>query len=429
MPGTLVAKCPSTITRPRLSFFTPASSRPSPSVKGTRPMATSTTSASMVSRRAAGRRLDRGFQLLAGGIDAGDLRRQLERDALLFEQALEALARHRGRCRARCGRGIRPPSPARRAAATPSRARARSRRRRPRAGLSGTLPSASAPVDDTMRFSSISMPLSRVTSEPVAMTMFLVSSVCALPSAPLTSTLPGPAMRPTPRTASTLFFLSRKSTPLTLPSTPSSLNFIIAPRSSDGLPTLMPIFGERVPGLLEQLGRMQQRLRRDAADIQAGAAEGLVLLHHRGLQAELRRADRADIAAGAGADDHKVVARIGHRIHYLHRHVCRLSSRAQWSGDIARSKEGRQSSDDAAQPYIGIGCCRSLARDRAGRCRGQCAAQSRTSLGCRIADAYGKAFDAWVAKHRPTTAIAAVRRQRRRPCSSRVTTPIRTRRR
>ena len=43
---------------------------------------------------------------------------------------------------------------------------------------SGTLSSASAPVDDTMRFSSISMPCRRATSEPVAMTMDLVSSVC-----------------------------------------------------------------------------------------------------------------------------------------------------------------------------------------------------------------------------------------------------------
>ena len=63
---------------------------------------------------------------------------------------------------------------------------------------SGTLSSASAPVDDTMRFSSISMPLSLATSEPVAITMDLVSSVCVLPSAPLTSTLPGAAMRPAP---------------------------------------------------------------------------------------------------------------------------------------------------------------------------------------------------------------------------------------
>ena len=44
----------------------------------------------------------------------------------------------------------------------------------------GTVVSSSAPVDDTIRFSSMSMPLSRATSEPVAMTMFLVSSVCGL---------------------------------------------------------------------------------------------------------------------------------------------------------------------------------------------------------------------------------------------------------
>src|SRR4029078_1460288 len=49
MPGTLVAKCASTMTRPRLSFFTPTSSSPSPSVNGTRPIATSTTSVSMAS--------------------------------------------------------------------------------------------------------------------------------------------------------------------------------------------------------------------------------------------------------------------------------------------------------------------------------------------------------------------------------------------
>ena len=65
--------------------------------------------------------------------------------------------------------------------------------------------------------------------------------------------------------------------------------------------------GERVAGLVEQLGRVQQRLRRDAADIEAGAAEGRVLLDHRDLHAELRRADGADIAAGAGADDDEVV--------------------------------------------------------------------------------------------------------------------------
>ena len=75
----------------------------------------------------------------------------------------------------------------------------------------------------------------------------------------------------------------------------------------------MPILAKRVPGLLEQLGGVQQRLRRDAADVEAGAAEGRALLDHRDLHAELRRADRADIAAGAGADDDEIV---GHGVSF-----------------------------------------------------------------------------------------------------------------
>ena len=68
---------------------------------------------------------------------------------------------------------------------------------------------SSAPVEDTMRFSSKSMPFNRATSEPVAMTTFFVSSTCALPSAFFTSTLPGPVMRPVPWKVSILFFLNR----------------------------------------------------------------------------------------------------------------------------------------------------------------------------------------------------------------------------
>ena len=47
---------------------------------------------------------------------------------------------------------------------------------------------------------------------------------------------------------------------------------------------------------------MQQRLGRDAADIEAGAAVGGALLDHGDLHAELRRADGGDIAARPGAD-------------------------------------------------------------------------------------------------------------------------------
>src|SRR5680860_931013 len=97
-----------------------------------------------------------------------------------------------------------------------------------------------APVDDTMRFSSMSMPGTRATSEPVAMTMALVSRVCDLPLSLVTSTLPGAAMRPVPCTASILFFLRRNSTPSTLPFTPESLKASMAARSSSGV-TLMPM--------------------------------------------------------------------------------------------------------------------------------------------------------------------------------------------
>ncbi len=65
--------------------------------------------------------------------------------------------------------------------------------------------------------------------------------------------------------------------------------------------------GEGMTGFLEQFGRMQQRLRRDAADIETGAAEGRALFNDSHLHAELRRANGADITAGAGADDNEIV--------------------------------------------------------------------------------------------------------------------------
>ena len=68
-----------------------------------------------------------------------------------------------------------------------------------------------------------------------------------------------------------------------------------------------PHLGEGMRGFLEHFGSMQQRLRRHAADIKAGAAESWVLLDHGDLHAELRRAHRADISARAGADDDEIV--------------------------------------------------------------------------------------------------------------------------
>src|SRR5690606_24281 len=66
-------------------------------------------------------------------------------------------------------------------------------------------------------------------------------------------------------------------------------------------------------GLLEFLGRVDQRLRRDAADIEAGAAEPAALDDHR-IDAELAGADRTDIAAGAGADHEQRANDLVHRV-------------------------------------------------------------------------------------------------------------------
>jgi hypothetical protein len=70
--------------------------------------------------------------------------------------------------------------------------------------------------------------------------------------------------------------------------------------------------GEAVAGLLEHLGSVQQRLRRDTADVEAGAAVGAALFDDGDLHAELCRADRTDIAPGASADDDEIV---GHDKH------------------------------------------------------------------------------------------------------------------
>ncbi len=64
--------------------------------------------------------------------------------------------------------------------------------------LLGASGSDRAPVESTMRLLSTVTPGSGVGSEPVAMTMFLVSSTVSVPSSAFTTTLPGPSMRPQP---------------------------------------------------------------------------------------------------------------------------------------------------------------------------------------------------------------------------------------
>src|SRR5262245_20010387 len=75
---------------------------------------------------------------------------------------------------------------------------------------------------------------------------------------------------------------------------------------------LHTVRGERAPHLPVVLARVEERLRRDAADVEARPAERRVLLDARDPHAELRGADRGDVAAGPGADDDEVET-VGHQ--------------------------------------------------------------------------------------------------------------------
>ena len=142
------------------------------------------------------------------------------------------------------------------------------------------------------------------------MTMDLASSVCVLPSAPLTSTLPAAAIRPAPMKGIDLVFLEQELDALDVAVDARVLECHHRLEIELGRGHADAHFAERVAGLLEQFGRVQQSLRRDAADVEAGAAEGRALLDHRGFQAQLRGANGADIAAGTGADDDEVVGHV-----------------------------------------------------------------------------------------------------------------------
>jgi hypothetical protein len=60
-----------------------------------------------------------------------------------------------------------------------------------------------------------------------------------------------------------------------------------------------------------ELGVLEERLGRDAADVEADTAP-VLLLHDRDLLAQLGRSDRGDVAAGAGAEDQDIEVVVAH---------------------------------------------------------------------------------------------------------------------
>jgi hypothetical protein len=104
-----------------------------------------------------------------------------------------------------------------------------------------------------------------------------------------------------------LFFLSRKATPCHVGGDGVVLVLhqrgVIELRLADDDAEMRQLMA----GDLEHFRGVQQRLGRNAADVEAGAAMRLALFDDGDLEPELGGADGADITAGAGADDDEIV--------------------------------------------------------------------------------------------------------------------------
>ena len=91
----------------------------------------------------------------------------------------------------------------------------------------------------------------------------------------------------------------------------------------------------RLADPVQQVRRFEHRLGRDAAAVEAGTAD-LVLVDESDAEPQLPRPERGGVAAGAGTDDHEVVGiRVGRRgCRGVSRHVgqgsCGWASRTRW---------------------------------------------------------------------------------------------------
>ena len=106
---------------------------------------------------------------------------------------------------------------------------------------------------------------------------------------------------PQPSISSILFFFIRKWTPLTMESETSRLRAWVGLKSIEASPVIPNLSFSWVEDV-RQLGVAQQRLRRDAADVEADTSP-VLLLDHPDLEAELGGADGGDVPTGAGTED------------------------------------------------------------------------------------------------------------------------------
>ncbi len=97
--------------------------------------------------------------------------------------------------------------------------------------------------------------------------------------------------------------------PVSLPTT-LSLKSRSLSRSTCGLPNVMPCAPSASASSMHER-RVQQRLRRNTADVQAHAAERRVAFDEHRLHAEVGGAERGRVTAGAGAEHEHVALDIG----------------------------------------------------------------------------------------------------------------------
>ena len=105
----------------------------------------------------------------------------------------------------------------------------------------GTETSANAPVEETMRASSISTPFSGMTSDPVAITTCVAVTV-SIPASPTMLSVCASTNCALPFSQSILFFLNRYATPSVLALTTLSLNPCIRSSCSSTPETDTPIW-------------------------------------------------------------------------------------------------------------------------------------------------------------------------------------------
>ena len=108
-------------------------------------------------------------------------------------------------------------------------------------------------------------------------------------------------------------FFRRTPTPPVSRATIESFQAIVRAKSSFGGPIDSPMALEppRLAKAMRRAGRVDQRLRGNAADVEACSAEPVGFDENR-VEAELSGADCGDIAAGAAADDENLAAKLVH---------------------------------------------------------------------------------------------------------------------